>query len=105
MRRVDGIFHRLQPIAVELRQGAQPVPSIGARPDIVLGHFRRRQRSHIGPIKAGEFFYRIGLVLDRKAKFAFRRFRRGFKTITFGIEKPAMVRAGDAALFDAPVGE
>src|SRR4030095_4685037 len=42
MRRIDGVFHRLQPVAVELRQRAQPVPAVGARPDIILWNRRRR---------------------------------------------------------------
>src|SRR5687768_2020491 len=53
MRGVDGIFHRLQPVAVELWQRAQPMPAIRARPHVVFGNDRHRLRSEISPIKTG----------------------------------------------------
>src|SRR6185436_4293306 len=68
VRRVDGIFHRLQPIAVELRQSAQPMPAVGSRPDVVLRDKRRRLRSQIGPIQTCQFLHWISFLLHRKAK-------------------------------------
>src|SRR5688500_1169131 len=105
MSRVDGIFHRLQPIAVELRQSAQPVPAVGARPDIVLGYFRRGQRPHVGPVKAGKFSHRIGLLFDSETKFTVSRLRGRLKAVAFDIIEPAVIGAGETALFGATIGE
>src|SRR4029077_20939339 len=105
MRRIDGVFHRLQPVAVELRHRPQPVPAVGARPDIVLWNRRRRLRSEVSPVKPRQLLDRISFVPHSPAKIALRRLRRGFKTITLNIIEPAMIRACNAAFFDSAVGK
>src|SRR5262245_30658060 len=76
MRRVDGILHRLEPVAVELwlnKDFSCPVP---ARPNIVLWHHRQRRRAHVGPIQPDEFLYRVSPLSHGEPKFALRRLRR-----------------------------
>src|SRR5688572_30669653 len=99
--RVHGIFHRLKPVAIQLRQRAQPVPAIGARPDIVFWNCRRRVRSEVSPVKPRQLFDRISCVLHSPAKVALRRLSRGFKTIAVNIVEPAMISAGNAPLLDS----
>src|SRR4029077_5939861 len=72
MRRIDGIFHRLQPVAVELWHRAQPVPAVGARPDIIFWYRRRGLRPKIGPVKPRELLHWIGWMLDRERELALR---------------------------------
>src|SRR3954451_7341329 len=103
MRRVDRILHCLKPVAIELRQGAQPVPAVGARPDIVLWNCRRRLRAEVSPVKSRQLLDRISLVLYRSAKTALSWQTRYLKTITLRIVKPTMIGASNAAFLDAAI--
>src|SRR5919108_1054647 len=105
MRRVHGIFHRLQPVAVELRQNAQPMPTVSARPDVILGYRRRGLRPEISPVKPGELLHRIGSMFDGKRKFAVPRFRRCLQAVTLRVVEPAVIGTGKTSLLDSAVGK
>src|SRR5678816_914325 len=81
VRRVDGIFHRLQPIAVELWQSAQPMPAVGSCPNVVLRNNGRRLRPQIGPIQTRQFLHWISFLLHREAKVTSGGLRRSFQAI------------------------
>src|SRR4029077_6189324 len=105
MRRIDGVFHRLQPVAVQLRHRAQPVPAVGACPDIIFWYRWYGFRPKIGPVKSCELLHRIGCMLDRERELTPRRFRRSLQAIAFRVIEPAMISACDAAFFDSAVGK
>src|SRR4030095_2671049 len=81
MRRIDGVFHRLQPVAVELWQRAPPVPAVGARPDIIFWYRRRGLRPKIRPVKPRQLLDRISFVLYSPAKIAPRRLCRRLRAV------------------------
>ena len=78
MGRVDRVFHRLQPVAVEPRQCSQPMPAIGARPDVVFRYGRHGFRSKVSPKKPGQFLHRICFVFHRPAETYSPPARPGF---------------------------
>ncbi len=51
MRWVDGIFHRLKPVTVELRLNENLAAAVFAKPDVEVCDQRRRQRPHVGPVE------------------------------------------------------
>src|SRR5512144_30441 len=103
VRRVDRIFHRLQPIAVELRQSAKPMPPVGSRPNIVFRNNRCWLWSEIGPVQSRQFLHWISLLLHRKAEATAGWLRGSFQAIAFRVIKPAVIRARDAARFDSTI--
>src|SRR5437870_8170221 len=105
MGSVYGIFHDLKPVAIQGRQSANPPPAVGSRPDVVFRNHWSRRQPKIAPVKADEFLHRIGLMLHGKREIAPSRFCRSLETVAFRIIEPAMISAGDAALFDCAVGK
>jgi hypothetical protein len=101
--RIDGIFHRLKPIAVELRLNEYFSVAVLPHPNIVFRNQRRRLGAHIGPVQACQALYRIGFLLYGQAKFAASGLRRTFKAIALSIVQPAVVRARNPALLDAAI--
>jgi hypothetical protein len=95
----------LKPIAVELRLDEYFSIAVFSEPNIEIGYKRRGLRAEVCPVKTYQFLYRIGFLLYSQMKLALRRLGRSFKTITLSVIKPAMIRAGNAALFDATVTE
>src|SRR4029077_12493522 len=89
----------------ELRHRAQPVPAVGACPDIIFWYRWYGFRPKIGPVKSCELLHRIGCMLDREREHTPRRFRRSLQTIAFRVIEPAMISACDAAFFDSAVGK
>src|SRR5262249_2018897 len=105
MCRVDRVFHGLKPVAVQLRQRAQPVPAVGACPDIIFWYRRRGLRPEISPVKPRKLLHRISPMLDGQSELAVGRFRRSLQTVTCDVIEPAVIRAGEASLFDSAVGK
>src|SRR5258706_16284566 len=103
MSRVHRVFHRLEPITVELRLDENFPMAVFSEPDVEIGNQRRRQRPEVGPVEPNQFLHRISLLLHRQVELAFTGLRRSFKTTSLGVVKPAMVRTGYTARFDAAI--
>jgi hypothetical protein len=95
----------LKPIAVELGLDKDFSISIFSKPHIEIGYERYGFRAKIRPVKAHELLYRIRLLFYGEVKLAFARFGWRLQAIPLRVKKPAVVRAGDASLFHAPIGK
>jgi hypothetical protein len=49
VRGIDGIFHRLKPVTIELRMDDDRPVAVAAKQRIVRRHHRRWRRAHVGP--------------------------------------------------------
>src|SRR5439155_9194595 len=61
MGRVHRVFHRLQPVCVELRLQEQTALAIFADPQVVWWDLRRRLRPEVRPVHANELLNRVRL--------------------------------------------
>ena len=86
---------------VQRRRGEGLVSARGRRVERDL--VAKEARAARAPVKAGEFLHRIGLMLHGEREIAPGRFCRSLQTVAFRIIEPAMISAGDAALFDSAV--
>src|SRR5579884_3089981 len=104
VRRIDGVLHRLEPIAGELRVHGDLAAAAARDEGVVVGDHGRRQRAEVGPVHADELLYRVGgllHVLDDGVV----ALRWGLEDVAAGVVEPAVVGAGDAPLLDAAVAE
>src|ERR1051326_237361 len=105
MRGIDGILHRLEPVTVEARMDDDFAVAVAAEKRVVMRQCGRGKRPKIGPDEIQMLLNRIGGLLDGAVKVAAGGLRRTFEAVAFEVVKPAMIAAGDAALFDAAVGK
>src|SRR5262245_49847744 len=105
VRWVDGVLHRLQPVAIDHCFNYAPPPAVFARQHVPARQQRRRRRTHIGEQQAGQFFDRIGCVLDTVLVGAVRRLGWLLQATSRSVEFPTVIRAADALLIDVAVYE
>src|SRR5919108_5106295 len=102
MRRIDGVLHRLKPIAIDERVDDDPAFAILPRKHVPAWQQRLRFRSHVGVQKPGQFLYRISLVSRSLFEGASLRLRRLLQTFSSNVELPAMIGTAYALLIHAP---
>src|SRR4029077_636088 len=105
VRGIDGVLHRLKPVAVDDRIDRDSSPAVLSRPDVEFRNERGGRGSHVCPVKSEVSFDRVGLLLDREMKFTSRWFRGTLQAIAVHVVEPAMIGAGESSLFDPAVGE
>src|ERR1051325_10133609 len=105
MRGIDGILHRLEPVTVEARMDDDFAVAVAAEKRVVMRQCGRGKRPKIGPDEIQMLLNRIGGLLDGAVKVAAGGVRRTSEAVAFEVVKPAVIAAGDAALFDAAVGK
>src|SRR5262249_14245679 len=105
MRGVDGILHRLEPIAVEARMDDDFAMPVAAKERIVVRQNRGGQRPEVRPDEVQMLLDGIRRLLHSLMEIAAGGLRRTFEALPFKVVEPAVIRAGDAALLDAAVGK
>lgn len=99
---VDANLVQLQPVAIdEALEGKREF--VRRFETIQGGQWRRIAGAHIGKDDAVALDARIGGVVDFGMKIAALRLGRLFQAFTRLIEQPAVERAAQAAVFEAPV--
>src|SRR5215831_20195074 len=76
MRRVHGIFHRLQPVAIDDRFPDDPASTVFPNKHIPTRQQRPRLRAEVSENQSAEWLYRISDVFDPFFERAARRFCR-----------------------------
>src|ERR1041385_6595386 len=79
--------------------------TVGAEERVVARQRGRGKRSEVSPNEVEMLLNRIGGLLDGAVEVAAGGLRRTLEAVAFDIVEPAVIRAGDAALFDAAVGK
>ena len=105
MRRVDGVFHRLQPVALDDRFLDDPTFAMLPHQNIPARQERHRRRTQIRVNQPAEVLDRISNMFDAVFERAVRRLRRLFETFARAIELPTVVRATNSLVIDAAVGK
>src|ERR1044071_4714872 len=105
MRGIDGILHRLEPVTVEARMDDDLAVTVGPEERVVARQRGRGKRAEVSPNEVEMLLNRVSGLFDGAVKVAAGGLRRTFEAVAFEVVKPAVIAAGDAALFDAAVGK
>ena len=104
MHRIDADLERLQPVAID---HALERESVRRRRNeaVELRKRRRLARTEISEQNAALLHDRIGFLLDVGAQVAVVGLRRRLQAFAVHVEQPAVKRAAQSAVFQAPVSE
>src|SRR4029450_4428019 len=100
---IDGVFDRLDRVAVELRLEMDAMDSVLPHPDVVWRDLGCWPRAHIRPAQAEEPPDGGGTGLYRQIELAVGRLRWRFQAVALRVVQPTVVGTRDAAFFDASV--
>src|ERR1043165_134275 len=105
VRRVDGVLHRLEPIALVYRQDDDFLHAVLAHEKIPARQKRRRLRPHVGEKDSRQLFDAVGRVLDLVLEAGLFRLERLLEALAVGVELPAVVGAANAVGLERAVIE
>src|SRR5262245_24222321 len=105
MRRVHGIFHRLQPVTIDNRFLDDPASTVFPNQHIPTRQQRPRLRTEVSENQSAEWLHRISDVFDAFFERAARRFCRLFQTLAGAVKFPTVIRTADTLVIDSPIGQ